>query len=103
MSNRDQPGRVFDIPAGVAFADALARGLLALAAGDPLSLARMTLLLPTRRAARSVSEAFLRVAEGKALLLPRMFALADLDAEAGITATTPLPSAIDRLDRTLRL
>src|SRR5579883_98990 len=103
MSNRGQPGRGFNIPAGVAFADALARGLLSMAAGDPLALARMTLLLPTRRAARAVSEAFLRVAEGDALLLPRMFALADLDEEAGIAASASLPTAIERLDRTLQL
>jgi ATP-dependent helicase/nuclease subunit B len=103
MSNRGQPGQVFNIPAGVAFADALARGLLARTAGDPLALARMTLLLPTRRAARAVSEAFLRVAEGDALLLPRMFALADLDEEAGITASAALPPAIARLDRLLQL
>jgi len=73
--------KVFSIPSGVSFADALAAGLLEEASGDPLSLARMTLLLPNRRAVRAVGEAFLRVSDGQATLLPRLFPLGDLDAE----------------------
>src|SRR6185503_6103021 len=48
---RDKPN-VLSIPAGVSFADTLAAELLREAAGDPLKLAEMTVLLPNRRACR---------------------------------------------------
>src|SRR5580700_8034960 len=91
--------RVYSIPAGIAFADALARGLLDRAGGDPLQLASMTVLLPTRRACRAIADAFLRVADGKALLLPRLFALADLDGDAAAMEAAELPAAADPLER----
>ena len=58
---RDKPN-VLSIPAGVSFADTLAVGLLREADGDPLKLAEMTVLLPNRRACRTLQEAFLRQA-----------------------------------------
>uniref|UniRef100_UPI0031DA6D4E hypothetical protein n=1 Tax=Inquilinus sp. TaxID=1932117 RepID=UPI0031DA6D4E len=64
--------RVYTIAAGGGVADALARGLLARAAGDPLALGAMTVLLPSRRAGTTLRDAFLRAAEGKPLLLPRL-------------------------------
>lgn len=73
---------VFTIPPRVAFVDALAAGLAARHAGDdPLALARVTVLLPTRRACRALAEAFLRQSAGRALLLPRLVPLGDLDDE----------------------
>lgn len=75
------PAQVFTIPPGVPFVDCLAAGLLARAGGDPLALAAMTVLLPNRRAARALGEAFLRQGEGKALLLPRLVPLGEVDAE----------------------
>lgn len=100
--------RVYTIKAGVAFADALASGLYDRAAGDPLALARTTIILPTRRAARAVTEAFLRVTDGKALLLPRLLALAELEADRDNITTLDmgapdLPAAIDPLQRQLML
>ena len=71
--------RVFTIPAGLSFVDALAEGLLARAT-DPLAVARGTVFLPTRRACRAFQEAFLRAADGRSLLLPRLVPLGDLDA-----------------------
>ena len=50
--------RVYSIPAGVAFADALAEGLMRRAGDDPLALAAITILLPTRRAVRALTDAF---------------------------------------------
>ncbi len=73
--------RVFTVPAGAAFADALVRGLWHEAGDDPLALADITLLLPTRRACRTVREAFLRLSDGQAVLLPRMAAVGDVDAD----------------------
>ncbi len=99
----DRQPNVYTIPVGIAFVDALARGLLDQAGGDPLALAAMTVLLPTRRAQRSLSEAFLRVTEGKALLLPRLLALADLDRETPGFDSPDLPAALDPLERRLIL
>ncbi|MDF2763654.1 MAG: putative double-strand break repair protein AddB-like [Rhodospirillales bacterium] len=72
---------VFNLPAGFSFVDALAERLIEESGGDPLALARMQVLLPTRRAVRSLTEAFLRASDGRPLLLPRMRPLGDLDAE----------------------
>jgi ATP-dependent helicase/nuclease subunit B len=80
------PGHnVYTIDAGIPFVDALARGLLARISrddgDDPLALARVTVLLPTRRAVRSLRDAFLRASGGRPLLLPRMMPLGDLDED----------------------
>ena len=77
----DSAPSVYTIPAGVPFVDALARGLMDRAGDDPLALARMTVLLPQRRATRALHEAFLRLSDGNALLLPRLLSLGDVDAE----------------------
>jgi len=72
---------LYTIAPHVSFVDALARGLLARAGDDPLALARTTILLPTRRACRALREAFLRAGGGRALLLPAMRPLGDLDGD----------------------
>jgi len=61
------------------FADDLARGVLAEHDGDPLALADLLILVPTRRSVRSLHEAFLRASDGKPTLLPRLVPLGDLD------------------------
>src|SRR3990172_1702123 len=86
------PARVFTIPPGLSFLDALAAGLIARAGQDPLALSAMTVLLPTRpartllrpprRACRSLEAAFLRRSEGRALLLPAIRPLGDIDEDA---------------------
>ena len=73
--------RVYSIPPGVSFVDALAQGLLKRWGANPLELSRVTVLLPTRRACRALQEAFLRGSGGRALLLPRLAPLGDLDTE----------------------
>ncbi len=78
------PPNVYTIAPDRPFLDTLARGLMALAGDDPLLLPRMTVLLPTRRAARSLREAFLRLdgggrRAGAPLLLPRLRPIGDLD------------------------
>lgn len=72
---------VYTIAPTQPFADSLAAGLLSRVSEDPLALAGMTILLPTRRAQRTVREAFLRCSNGIPLLLPRMVALGDLEDE----------------------
>jgi ATP-dependent helicase/nuclease subunit B len=72
---------LFTIASDLPFLDALVAGLRAESGDDPLALAEATILLPTRRAARSLAEAFLRASAGRALLLPRLVPVGDVDAE----------------------
>jgi ATP-dependent helicase/nuclease subunit B len=102
---------LYTIPAGRPFLADLAAGLMPLAT-DPLALARVTILLPTRRAVRSLREAFLRAlpdggGAGAALLLPRMRPIGDIDGEETVLADDPadpeIPPAIPELRRRLLL
>lgn len=47
----------------------------------PLDLARWTILLPTRRAVRTLEEIFLRLTGGSGVLLPRIRPLGDIDED----------------------
>jgi ATP-dependent helicase/nuclease subunit B len=96
--------QIFIIPAHQRFLPALAEGLLAQTPrDDPAVLASYTLLLPTRRAARALREAFLNAAGGRALLLPRMRALPGLSVEEAdelaLPALLDLPPAVAPLTR----
>ncbi len=75
----DRPGpRWFTIAAERPFLADLARG--ALAALEPEgALADAVLLMPTRRAARSLAHALLEAAPGRALILPQIRVIGDLD------------------------
>jgi ATP-dependent helicase/nuclease subunit B len=104
---------IFSIAAGQPFLDTLVAGLMARAGDDPLVLARQTILLPTRRAVRSLREAFLRAGAGRPLLLPRLVPVGDLDAEemallgeaetGSDGAGADLPPAVPGLRRQLML
>ncbi len=104
---------LYNIPAGTSFADALAGGLLSRWSEDLLGLSRVTLLLPTRRACRTLQEAFLRASAGRPLLLPRLMPLGDLDAEElalrdeeialGGCGVLEIPPALPPLQRQLLL
>ena len=49
-----------------------------------MQLARVLVLLPSRRAERALTEAFVRLSDGKALLLPRMAPAGDIDADEAL-------------------
>jgi len=114
--------RVFTIPPTQAFVDALAARLLrdhggASGGTDPLELSRVVVLLPTRRACRSLREAFLRAGGGKAMILPVIQPIGDVDEDelrlspetaaeslSGLGAQMlDLPEAIPALRRELML
>ncbi|HTT78465.1 MAG TPA: double-strand break repair protein AddB, partial [Stellaceae bacterium] len=110
------PPHLYTIPPERPFLATLAEGLIALAGGDPLALPQMTVLLPTRRAARSLREAFLRLTgegsdPGAPLLLPRLRPIGGLDDDEiggalgeGADATDlAIPPAIPELRRRLLL
>ena len=73
--------KVFTIAPGEPFVDALARGIVAQVGDTPEALARVRVLLPTRRACRALREAFLRQSQGRTMLLPVMTPLGDVDED----------------------
>jgi ATP-dependent helicase/nuclease subunit B len=84
------------IPPHLPFLDTLARRWLA-ASDDP---ARGLILLPTRRAARALAEAFLRARGGAATLLPRILALGALDeTPLALAGALDLPPAVEPFER----
>ncbi len=115
------PPSVFTVPAGQPFLDCLAtailNGDLPVAGGrppGPIDLPAMTLMMPTRRATRALQEAFLRAGKGRAMLLPKIVAIAegqeDLTLLSGIasldtlsTTVEPIPPAVSNMERLLVL
>lgn len=112
-------GNVFTVPPGRPFLTTLARAVLA---GDlphpggapPPELSHITILLPTRRAARSLQEAFLQISGKRALLLPRIRAIAEGNEDlALITALAgpdllgaggaDIPPAVSEIERRIVL
>ncbi len=71
--------KIFSIAANRRFVDALAGQLLQEAEGDPLKFADALIFLPTRRACQALGEAFLRHNQGRALILPRLRPIGEID------------------------
>jgi ATP-dependent helicase/nuclease subunit B len=95
---------VWTIPAASPFLDTLVEGIYARLGRDPLALAGITLLLPSRRACRAARDAFLRTAAAAPMLLPRMAALGDIEAEElELQAPLDLPPALPPLRRQVLL
>ncbi|MDR3493758.1 MAG: double-strand break repair protein AddB [Ancalomicrobiaceae bacterium] len=70
---------------------------------DPLMLGEATILLPTRRAARALREAFLERFGGRAVILPRILAVGDVDDD-GLGVDADAADSLDPpLDQTERL
>ncbi|QDM40168.1 double-strand break repair protein AddB [Altererythrobacter sp. TH136] len=105
--------QVYSIAAHRGFADALVAGLIPRYTEGDYGLARLTLLLPSSRAARTLQEAFVRVSpsagSGAGLLMPRMAVVGDLDLDETLgTLLDPLgaadiPPAVDPTRRWLRI
>ena len=108
MADRTAP-QVYSIAAHRGFADALVAGLIPRYSDPHLGLARLTLLLPSSRAQRIVTEAFVRLSGG-GMLLPRMAMVGDLDLDETLGplldplgAGAAVPPAADPTRRWLRL
>ncbi len=96
--------KVATIPAGVGYVDALAAGILEAHGGtDPMALTTVTVLVPTRRAVRSLSEAFLRGSRAATLLLPAIRAIGDVDEDELTLADAAEAQADPLLDDGLAL
>jgi ATP-dependent helicase/nuclease subunit B len=96
---------LFTIPPHRAFADALAAGLIAQHGQDKTGLAQGIVLVPNNRAARALSDAFVRRSDG-GLLLPRLIPVGDEDLEERVGGVLdpvgegePIPRAIDAVER----
>jgi ATP-dependent helicase/nuclease subunit B len=100
---------VYNIPPHRGFADALATGLIARFGPDKTALARGLLLVPNNRAARAITDAFVRRSDG-GLLLPRLIPVGDPELDERIGgALEPLgegdtiPPAIEPVERLMLL
>jgi ATP-dependent helicase/nuclease subunit B len=111
MSGRASP-RVYSIPPGIPFLPTLAQALLDgrlipdfRYAGDPLSLADVTIYVPTRRAARALRGVFVDAAGGGSAILPVIKPLGEFDEDeaafeaegSGALDLAPPVSSTDRL------
>ncbi len=121
MSDAAERPNIYTVPPGEGFLSSLARAILngdlPVAGGakpDALNLQDITLLLPTRRAARALQDAFLAASGARALLMPRIRPISEgeedltlLSGLAGLTTlgsgTLDLPPAVSPLERTLTL
>ena len=112
MAERTGP-QLYSIAAHRGFADALVAGLVPRYAEKDVGLARLTLLLASQRAARTVTEAFVRHSGASGpggLLLPRMVVVGDLDLDETLGplldplgAGAVIAPAVDPVRRWLRL
>lgn len=90
MSHNPLSAHIYNIPPGTGFAEVLVRGILKEAGDDPLALAQYKILLPTRRGCRVVRDMFLRLSDGKPLILPNLQTLGDIDEdELSLQLETP--------------
>ena len=87
-------GVVFNVPPSEPFLRALARAVLngdlpraGGVAPSPEDLPEITLLLPTRRATRALLEHFLDLADGRAMLLPRIQAIAETNEDLSLISS----------------
>ncbi|MES2728956.1 MAG: PD-(D/E)XK nuclease family protein [Pseudomonadota bacterium] len=93
---RGPVGKLWTLPAGCHFAAQFAAGLLRRYEDQPEGLSSVRLLLPTRRACRTMQAAFLELTAGRPLLLPRMHPLGDVDeAELSLNLSGFGPEALD--------
>ncbi len=100
---------IYSIAAHRGFADALVAGLVPRYADEALGLANVTLLVPSARAARTISEAFVRHSGESGLLMPRMVAVGDLDLDEALGSlldplgASDIPPAVEPTRRWLEL
>ena len=94
--------RVFTVPAGLPFLRMLTRALVEgdlvesyrYDPADPLSLSRVTILVPTRRAARVLRSEFVDLLGGRSAILPQIRTLGETEDDSGFF-DADAPSALD--------
>ena len=81
-------GKIFNISSSNCFVDVLADKLLEDYKDNLLALADVLILLPNRRACRSLSEAFVRLKGMKPTILPQMKAIGDIKEDELVLSGT---------------
>lgn len=111
MADRAEP-HIYSIAAHRGFADALVAGIVPRYSEEGLGLARLTLLVPSSRAARTLSEAFIRwcgANDVQGMLMPRMVTVGDLDLDESLGAlldplgANDIPPAVEPTRRLFEL
>ncbi|MBD9448774.1 MULTISPECIES: double-strand break repair protein AddB [unclassified Rhizobium] len=115
MAEHHRP-RVLSIPAGLPFLKSLAESLcdgrltphFRYDPGDPLSLSKTTIYLPTRRAARVLRSEFVDLLGGRSAILPVIRPLGETDDDSGyfdeaLPATLDLAQPLSNTARLLEL
>lgn len=111
MGERPDPS-VYSIAAHRGFADAFVAGLVPRYSEEGLGLARLTLLVPSSRAARTLSEAMIRWCGANGvpgMLMPRMVTIGDLDLDESLGAlldplgASDIPPAVEPTRRLFEL
>ncbi len=104
------PENLYFIPPGEAFADLIAKQLMAETADQPDQLPDYVLMVPNRRSAKVMRDAFLRQSNGAVTLLPTIRPLGEADEDelaiygaGGEQAALDLPPSIPDLQRKLLL
>jgi len=115
MAEQHRP-RILTIPAGLPFLKTLAEGLcdgrltprFRYDPDDPLSLSKVTIYLPTRRAARVLRSEFVDLLGGRSAILPVIRPLGETDDDSGyfdeaLPATLDLAQPLSNTARLLEL
>ena len=98
--------RVFNISLSNSFADVLAAKLLEEYAQNPLALSDVLILLPNRRACKTMTETFVKLRGMQPMLLPQMLPIADveedelaLSGQGAVAGVLEIPPAISPMER----
>lgn len=94
---------VYTIPPSQPFLRTLAGWVLAEYGQDAAALTKVRILLPGRRACRSLQEAFLELSGGKPLLLPKIEPIGEIVLPGGMAAMPPPVSPMRRQLLLMRL
>ncbi len=87
--------KIYNISAGASFVDVLAERFLTQYADNQTELSKVLILLPTRRACQSLTEAFLRQHELKPTILPKIAPIMDVEEdEIFLTGNADILSSI---------
>jgi len=100
--------KIYNIPAGCAFADVLAEKFLKDYRGRELELTDVLFLLPNRRAVKALKDAFVRLQGLEPTLLPQMLPIGDVEEDElfltgfdQVSALSSVSPAISRIERLL--
>jgi ATP-dependent helicase/nuclease subunit B len=72
---------IYQIPGRFSFVEALAQGIMSKYGSDPLVLSEILILLPNQRTVKSLRDAFLKISDGRSIILPDMRAVGLMDED----------------------